>query len=341
MVRAVEAAYHREALEQVLEVIDGSWPVTAIGHRVVHGGSQFHAPVRIDRGVLEVIRGLDRLAPLHNPMNRLGIEMAMTVWPDLPQVAVFDTAFHQTLPPYAYRYAVPRAWFADYGVRRYGFHGTSHQYVVSEASRFMSRSVASLNLISLHLGSGASATAIRGGLSIDTSMGMTPLEGLVMGTRPGDLDPGILSYLLRHGVSPDQLDAELTQASGLMGLCGNSDMRSVQQSASAGDDDARIAVEMFCYRVKKYVGAYYAVLGRVDALVFTAGIGENDAKTRQSVVEGLEAFGLALDPQKNRSDETVTRAIHADSSATAILVIPAQEELEIARQVASLLNQGP
>ncbi len=329
---------HEAALRWVLELASEVGAIGAVGHRVVHGGEHFHGPVVLDSDTLRRLRDLDPLAPLHNPHNRAGIGMALQAWPDVPQVAVFDTAFHHALPEHAYRYAVPEDWYRRFGARRYGFHGTSHQYVSRVVPDILGRPSEALNIISLHLGNGASAAAIQGGRSIDTSMGMTPLEGLVMGTRPGDVDPGLLLHLLREGVPPQQLEQALNKESGLLGLCGENDLRAVHALAARGDAAAERALAVFGYRVRKYIGAYAAVLGRVDALVFTAGVGENDAAMRARILQGLENLGLRIDPAKNSLVTDGARAIQAADSPTAILVVPTREEQEIARQVAQTLG---
>ena len=332
-------ADHRAALQWVLELTREVSVIDAVGHRVVHGGEHFHAPVVLDEDTLQQLRTLDPLAPLHNPHNRTGIEMALQAWPEVPQVAVFDTAFHHTLPEHAYRYAVPEDWYQRFGARRYGFHGTSHQYVSRVVPEILGRSSEELNIISLHLGNGASAAAIQAGRCIDTSMGMTPLEGLVMGTRPGDVDPGLLLHLLREGLSPDELEYALNQDAGLRGLCGENDLRSVHALAAQGDAAAERALAVFSHRVRKYIGGYIAVLGRVDALVFTAGVGENDAAMRARILQGLENLGLRIDHEKNSVAAESARAIHARDSSVAILVVPTREEQEIARQVVETLHR--
>jgi acetate kinase len=261
------------------------------------------------------------------------------MYPSVPQVAVFDTAFHRTMPARAYRYALPHELSDRLGIRRYGFHGTSHAHVSRKAAEHLGRPLADLNLITLHLGNGASAAAVAGGQCIDTSMGLTPLEGLVMGTRSGDLDPGVVFYLQREGgLSMDEIDAVLNRQSGLKGLTGTNDMREVQRRAEAGDSVAAEAVEIFCYRIRKYVGAYSAALGRVDALVFTAGIGENDAAVRAGVCAGLEPFGVHLDAGRNAVRSKQSRTISTDDSAIAVLVVPTDEELEIADQTMALVG---
>jgi len=274
---------------------DGS-ELFGIGHRVVHGGEVFREPALINDEVVSAIRRLIPLAPLHNPSNLLGIEIARTRFPGIPQVAVFDTAFHQTLPPHAFHYATPYDWYTEHHVRRYGFHGTSHHYVAKEAARILGKAPERANLITLHLGNGASATAIRNGVSVDTSMGLTPLEGLVMGTRSGDIDPALHFFIMRDtGMSTDELEKSLNSEGGLKGICGLNDMREIIDGAGRGSDRAKLAIEMFCYRIKKYIAAYVAVLGSVDAIVFTGGIGENASVIRERACEGLEHLGIAID----------------------------------------------
>ncbi len=273
------------------------------------------------------------LAPLHNPANLLGIEVALESAPEVPQVAVFDTAFHQSLPPYAFRYALPQDWYERHRIRRYGFHGTSHGYVAGQAAAHLNKPLTSVNLITLHLGNGASVAAIKNGNSVDTSMGLTPLEGLIMGTRSGDIDPAIIFYLVRKAdLSQNEIESLLNKHSGLKGVCGVNDMREIAQLADKGDEPARLAIEMYCYRIKKYIGAYYAVLGDVDALVFTAGIGENAAGIRLQSCEGLAHLGIEIDEKKNEFNTSGIFEIQSDASAIKILVIPTDEELEIAEQ---------
>lgn len=309
-----------------------------IGHRVVHGGEEFVAPVVIDDDVVARIRAQVPLAPLHNPANLTGIEVASSVRPDVPQVAVFDTAFHGTLPPHAYRYAVPEETYRDLGVRRYGFHGTSHAYVARRAAAHLARPADELDLITLHLGNGASAAAIAGGRSIDTSMGLSPLEGLVMGTRSGDLDPAVVFHLLREGgMGIDEVDRLLNRRSGLLGLCGDNDLREIERRAQDGDETAELALEVYCYRIRKYVGAYTAALGGLDALVFTAGVGENQPGVRARVCSDLAVLGIDLDPVANATADTDDGddgvvAVQSASSRVAVLVIATDEEREIAEQ---------
>jgi acetate kinase len=307
--------------------------LSGIGHRVVHGGEAFKAPTLINKTVIDTIRQLSPLAPLHNPANLLGIEVAMQSAPQVPHVAVFDTAFHQSLPEHAYCYAIPHDLYKAHQVRRYGFHGTSHGYVAKQAAIMMDRPLDTLNLITLHLGNGASAAAIKDGQCIDTSMGMTPLEGLIMGTRCGDIDPAIIFYLKRKtGLTRDAVESLLNKDSGLKGICGIVDMREVIESAQSGDSRAKLAIEMVCYRIKKYIGAYYAVLGRLDALVFTAGIGEKSALIRAGACQGLSHLGLEVDPAKNESPSKNAFEIQTKTSTAKILVVPTNEELEIAEQ---------
>ena len=279
------------------------------------------------------IEQLSPLAPLHNPANLIGIRAAIEALPGVPQVAVFDTAFHRTLKPDAYTYAIDAKVAKKYGVRRYGFHGTSFKYVSERAAAFLGRPLTDTKMIVLHLGNGASACAIDGGESIDTSMGMTPLPGLVMGTRSGDLDPAILSYLHREaGLGFDELDTLLNNQSGLLGLTGEGDMRDVQDAASNGDETAEAALAVYRHRIRHYVGAYLAQLGRLDALVFTAGVGENSVALRAQALAGLEGIGISVDPARNSAVSKTERYISPDGSPVAVLVIPTNEELEIARQ---------
>jgi acetate kinase len=307
--------------------------LAGIGHRVVHGGEEFKEPTLINTKVIDSIRRLIPLAPLHNPANLLGIEVALQSAPQVPQVAVFDTAFHQSIPVHAFRYAIPQELYEAHHVRRYGFHGTSHHYVAKQAARLMDRPLNSLNLISLHLGNGASAAAIKDGISIDTSMGMTPLEGLIMGTRSGDIDPAIIFYLKRKtGLARDEVETLLNKDSGLKGICGVNDMREIEKRAQEGNSQARLAIEMVCYRIKKYIGAYYAVLGRLDALIFTAGIGEKSLRIRAGSCQGLAHLGIEVDPEKNDRKSKEAFEIQAADSAAKVLVIPTNEELEIAGQ---------
>ena len=331
----------RRALSENASCADGEHLV-GIGHRAVHGGETFSSPTLIDDRVIQAIRELVPLAPLHNPANLVGMEVARSAFPGVPQVAVFDTAYHQTLPRYAYHYAVPQQWYQQYHVRRYGFHGTSHAYVAKQVARHLGRPLAELNTIVFHLGNGASAAAIRGGLSVDTSMGLTPLEGWGMGTRCGDLDPAILIHMGREAeISLAQLDTMLNKQSGLKGLCGANDMREVLAMESTGDKAAALAVEMFVYRIKKYLGAYHAVLGRLDAVAFTAGIGEHSPQIRARSCSDLETLGIAIDPARNNAAAPPICEIQSADSRVKVLVVSTDEEFEIAEQtLACVQNAG-
>jgi len=313
--------------------------LAAIGHRVVHGGEDFHEPCLIDARVLRAIEANTPLAPLHNPANLDGIRVALELLPGPPQVAVFDTAFHQTMPPWAYHYALPRRFYEENRLRRYGFHGTSHQYVAEECARLLARPLAALNLITIHLGNGSSMTAIEKGRSVDTTLGLTPLEGLIMGTRCGDIDPSIPVFLARNrGMTIEEIDAMLNEESGLKGLCGLGDMRDIHAAIEKGDAAAALALEMLTYRNRRYIGAFMAVLGHVDAIAFTAGIGENDSVVREKSLAGLEIFGIVLDHEKNRSRQAGAREIGDACGKVRLWVIPANEELAIARQALALVG---
>ena len=340
---------HQSGIQQIVglltsgegAVIDHASAISAVGHRVVHGGEAFRESVIIDDTVIAAIEKNVPLAPLHNPANLMGIEVMRDLFTDTPQVAVFDTAFHQTIPPFAYHYALPYEYYRDLGVRRYGFHGTSHRYVAGEAASMLGKPLAAVNLITAHLGSGASICAIEKGRSIDTSMGMTPLGGVIMGTRGGNIDPGVLTYICdRKGLTLDELDRMLQKQSGLKGICGSNDMRDIHQRAAAGDQRAQLALDMFVYRTRQYIGAYFFELSRVDALVFTAGIGEHDAAIREQICDRMQYFGLALDPGRNRQPREGAVAISDSSSRVKAFVIPTNEELAIARQTVDVLHKG-
>jgi acetate kinase len=340
-----EPGDHRAGIDQIMTAISKSGAIRdsseleGIGHRVVHGGEAFSEATLVDARVIAAIRATIPLAPLHNPANLQGIEAARALYPHVPQVAVFDTAFHRTLPPHVSHYAIPMELAKHHGIRRYGFQGTSHAYVARRAAQLLGRPLDSLDLVTLHLGNGASACAIHRGHSVETSMGMTPLEGLVMGTRCGDIDPAIPSLIGRVAAkSVGEVDALLEGASGLQGLCGDSDMRRVLARADAGDAGACLARDVYCHRVKKYIGAYFAVLGRLDALVFTAGVGENNAAIRAQCCEGLAGLGVRIDLQKNLAASKEARAVHAERSVVAILVVPTHEELEIAYQTRACIE---
>ncbi|MFJ8546793.1 acetate kinase [Streptomyces sp. NPDC093586] len=340
-------ADHEAALKAVAAELarDGlgldSPELTAIGHRVVHGGVFFTEPTLVDDSVLTEIERLVPVAPLHNPANLTGIRTARALRPDLPQVAVFDTAFHTTIPESAARYAIDPKIADRHRVRRYGFHGTSHAYVSRETARLLGKDPSEVNVIVLHLGNGASASAVEGGRCVDTSMGMTPLEGLVMGTRSGDLDPAVIFHLERvGGMSTDEIDTLLNKRSGLFGLCGDNDMREIRRRIDAGDEEARLAFDIYIHRLKKYIGAYYAVLGRVDAVAFTAGVGENAAPVREAAVAGLEGLGLAVDADLNAARGDGARLISPASARVAVAVVPTDEEMEIATQTYALVNES-
>lgn len=336
---------HEAALTAAIDAFETHGPslrdaqIVAVGHRVVHGGELFSAPALVDDRLIAAIEELVPLAPLHNPANLEGLTVARRLFEGVPQVAVFDTAFHQTLPEHAYSYAVPREWREKYGIRRYGFHGTSHRFVAGEAARLLGRPLEETNTIVLHLGNGASAAAVAGGRSIETSMGLTPLEGLVMGTRSGDLDPALHAHLHRQlGWSLERIDAALNKESGLLGLAGHADFREIRRLVEEGDRDARLALEVYCHRLRKYVGAYYAVLGRVDAIVFTAGVGEHAPDVRAQALAGLERLGIRIDPEANRAERAGAFTISAADSEVAVLVIPTNEEWQIAREALEVVR---
>ena len=334
-------ADHHEGLQRIVDLLldpqkgaiaDRS-EITAVGHRVVHGGDTFHEPTLVDDKVIADIEACIPLAPLHNPANLMGIQVALKLFPGAPQVAVFDTAFHQSLPLEAHLYAIPFELHQKYKIRRYGFHGTSHAFVAQEAAAYLKHPLAELNLITLHLGNGASMAAIAGGRSIDTTMGLTPLAGLVMGTRSGDVDPSVLLFLANHeNMSAEALDELLNKKSGLQGLCGVNDMREVIDKMEAGDRRAETALAVFTYRIKQYIGAYTACLGRVDALIFTAGIGENAPLVRERACQGLEGLGIAIDSRRNRQRADGIREVSAADSRVKVLVVPTNEELRIAQE---------
>jgi len=310
-----------------------------IGHRVVQGGSSFCEPVLVDEWVESEIERLIPLAPLHNPGHLAGIRVSLEQSPNVPQVIVFDTAFHSTMPPHAYMYALPYQYYTDLKIRRYGFHGTSHRFVSKEAAKYLGKKLNELNAITLHLGNGASVSAIRNGQCIDTSMGLTPLEGLMMGTRSGDIDPAILFYLARKkGMGIEELDTMLNKESGLKGICGSNDMREVKIMAQNGNERAQLALDMFSYRIKKYIGAYTAALGRVDCIVFTGGIGENDSEMRAKSCSELSHLGIEIDAKLNQKHLTRTFQISTKESLVKVLVIPTNEELEIALQTQELIQ---
>jgi len=340
---------HKQGLKRIMDLLgDPSLGILhdlneifAVGHRVVHGGESFVESVLIDERVMKAIESHSVLAPLHNPANLSGIRASQEVLPDACQVAAFDTAFHHTLPEYAYRYAVPEGLYKKHGLRRYGFHGTSHRYVARRTVQHIGISKEDANLITAHLGNGCSVTAVRGGLSIDTSMGFTPLEGLVMGTRCGDVDPAVPLFMVSQlGMSPAEVDRVLNKESGLLALSGRSnDMREILKGKADGDRCCELALEVFSYRVKKYIGAYKAILGPLDALVFTGGIGEHSSQVRAMICRGLDAMGMVLDDRRNKLDNGLDREVSRDGSPTRIWVIPTNEEVRIAVDTYEVAHQ--
>lgn len=337
-------ASHEQALQALVHAFEDRQlmkgkPVS-IGHRVVHGGESFREAVLIDHRTVQAIEDCASLAPLHNPVNLIGIHATRKLFPDSPQVAVFDTAFHQTLPPRAYLYALPERYYRDWAVRRYGFHGTSHYFMVQEAARRLNRTPATTSIISAHLGNGCSITAIEDGISKDTSMGLTPLEGLVMGTRSGDVDPGLFDYLASRGISAAEAHRVLNQESGLLGLSGQTnDMRSLCELADHGHEPSKLAIDVFCYRLAKYFGAMMVSLNRLDGLVFTGGIGENSARIRAQTVHHLKLLGITLDTDLNAHHGQISEGhINDADSRFPVLVIPTNEELVIAREASRLAN---
>lgn len=330
----------RTAFEMFAEAGQGldGLGLVAVGHRVVHGGQDLYRPTVVDDAVIAKLEELAPLAPLHNPPAVLGIEVARRVLPDLPHVAVFDTAFFHDLPAAAATYAMGRELASRWQIRRYGFHGTSHQYVSQQAAYFLDAPIESLNQIVLHLGNGASASAIAGGRPVDTSMGLTPMEGLVMGTRSGDIDPGVLVYLWRTaGMSVEEIETTLNRHSGMFGLGGEIDFRVVHQRIESGDEAAQLAYDVYIHRLRKYVGAYLAILGHTDVVTFTAGVGENDSRVRRDALTGLAPLGIELDEHLNDSPARGARRISADTSPTTALVIPTNEELAIAQACLTVL----
>lgn len=340
-------ADHEAALQVVTSLFEeagirlADQNLMAVGHRVVHGGPDLYRPTLVDDALLDRLRELSPLAPLHNPPAILGIEVARKALPDVPHVAVFDTAFFHDLPPAAATYAIDRDIADRHRIRRYGFHGTSHQYVSEQAAVFLDRPPAELRQIVLHLGNGASASAIVGGRPVDTSMGLTPMEGLVMGTRSGDIDPGVITYLHRSaGMSVEDIETMLNRSSGVRGLGGEIDFRVLHRRMKAGDAAARSAYDVYIHRLRKYIGAYLAVLGGADVITFTAGVGENDAVVRRDALAGLGVFGIEVDEHLNASPTSVARRISPDGAPTTVLVIPTDEELAIARACAEVLGGG-
>jgi acetate kinase len=318
-------------------VIKNTNDIAAVGHRIVHGGEAFSTTTVINAEVKEELKKTFQLAPLHNPSGYRGIEVAEKIFANAVQVAVFDTAFHQTMPPEAYRFALPNSYYTDYNIRSYGFHGTSHKYVSEVANAHLGK--ADTNLISIHLGNGCSITAIKNGQSIDTSMGFGPLSGLIMGTRTGDIDPTVVFYLVNSlGYDIEQVSNLLNKRSGMQGLTGYSDMRDITKAINEGDENAKLAYDMYAYRIKKYIGSYAAALNGIDALIFTAGVGENDAIVRQLVCENMDYLGIAINKEENSTRKPGLREVHTADSKVKILIIPTNEELEIANQCYALLK---
>jgi acetate kinase len=339
-------ADHEEALRLAFaQMAEGgldlkSCGLLAVGHRVVHGGPDFYRPTLLDDDRIADLEKLSELAPLHNPPAVQGIKVARKLLPDVAHIAVFDTAFFHNLPAAAATYAMNRDLAQRYQIRRYGFHGTSHRYVSEQSAAFLGRPLDSLNQIVLHLGNGASASAVAGGRPVDTSMGLTPLEGLVMGTRSGDIDPGVISYLWRTAnMDVDAIESMLNNRSGVWGLAGERDFRKLHAMIESGDSSAQLAYDVFIHRLRKYIGAYLAVLGRTDVIIFTAGIGENDAAVRRDAMAGLDQLGIVLDESRNLSGGKGAQRISADVSPIAVLVVPTDEEIAIARDCADLLAE--
>lgn len=345
-----ECPDHKVAIHLIIKILtDKSYGVveeitqiSAVGHRVVHGGEKFTCSVTIDDAVLDTIKAVQHLAPLHNPPNISGIEAAQSVLPDVPHIAIFDTAFHQTMPEPAYTYPLPHEWYKKYGVRRYGFHGTSHLYVSKRAAVMLGKDPKDCNIITMHIGNGVSHSAIKNGVSVDTSMGLTPLEGAVMGTRCGDIDPAIPAFIMeQEGLTPKEIDSILNKKSGILGITGQyTDRRDVIEGAEEGDKLCKLALEVEAYRLKKYIGSYAAAIGGIDAVVFTAGVGEMGTLIREKAVEGLEFMGIILDKEKNRN--TMTRkaetVITTPDSPVKVFVIPTDEELVFTEDVVAILE---
>jgi acetate kinase len=345
--KTLDLASHEAGLKEVAHlladkecgVIKDPGQINVVGHRVVHGGESFAATVIVTDEVKDEIRKLFALAPLHNPANLMGIEVAEKIFTKATQVAVFDTAFHQTMPEKAFRYAIPQSFYKDLGIRIYGFHGTSHKYVSEQATKYLQKPHA--KIISIHLGNGCSMAAINGGRSIDTSMGFGPLSGLIMGTRSGDIDPSVIFHLVDElGYDLNSVKALLNKQSGMQGLTGFSDMRDISKAIAEGDKEAEMAYAMYTYRIKKYIGSYAAILNGLDAIVFTAGVGENDANIRMRVCTNMEFLGIDLDEGMNKLRAPGLREISTDQSKVKILIVPTNEELEIAEQCYGLLNVG-
>lgn len=338
---------HTDAIKYVIEalldkehgVITDMTEINAVGHRVVHGGEKYSESVLINEDVLNVLEDLSKLAPLHNPANIIGIKACQALMPDVPMVGVFDTSFHQTMPKEAYMYAIPYEIYEKYGVRKYGFHGTSHKYVSYKAAEFLGRDIKDMNIVTCHLGNGASLCAVKGGISIDTSMGFTPLEGSVMGTRSGDIDPAVIAFLVQElEKNVDEVLNILNKKSGVLGVSGvSSDFRDIEDAASKGNERAKLALDLYHYRVRKYIGSYAAAMGGLDCIVFTAGIGENGKTTRKEICKGLEFLGVKFDEKLNDVRGEL-REINTEDSKVKILIVPTNEELMIARDTKQLAN---
>lgn len=345
-----ECPSHETAIHLIIKILVDSEhgvvkeidEISAVGHRVVHGGEKFTRSVMIDDTVLDAIKEVQHLAPLHNPPNIAGIEAARSVLPDVPHVAIFDTAFHQTMPEYAYTYPLPYEWYTKYGVRRYGFHGTSHLYVSKRAAVMLGKDPKDCNIITMHIGNGVSHSAIKGGISVDTSMGLTPLEGAMMGTRCGDIDPAIPMFIQQQeDLGPKEIDSILNKKSGVLGITGQyTDRRDVLEGMEEGDERCRLALEIEAYRLKKYIGAYAAATGGIDAVVFTAGVGEMAWQIREKALEGLEFMGIVLDKEKNRNTQTrkVENVVTTADSKVKVFVIPTDEELVFTEDVVAILE---
>ncbi len=340
---------HHDGMNRIVDFITGSKyrivsdtrAISAVGHRVVHGGESFNSTTIIDQNVIAAIKENIPLAPLHNPANLTGINVAKSIFPDALQVAVFDTAFHQTLPPDAFIYAVPHSMYEKNRVRKYGFHGISHAYVCERGAFYLKAPLKQLNLITIHLGNGASMAAVKKGECIDTTMGMTPLAGLVMGTRSGDIDPAILFFMADHlKMSYEDINLLLNKKSGLKGLCGTNDMREVIEKRDQGDEKAEIALKIYTYRIKKYIGAFFAAMGTLDGVIFTAGIGENSSLVRDLCCKGLEGLGIKIDHDKNISPSKKEREISPPESKVKVLVIPTDEELKIAIETEKIIKSS-
>ena len=344
----VDLPDHKEAMEQVLAlltsqkhgVIHSMMEIDAVGHRVVHGGEKFSGSAIITPSVKSAIRVCFPLAPLHNPPNMTGIEACEAAMPGVPQVAVFDTAFHQSMKPKAYMYALPYELYEEFRVRRYGFHGTSHRYVAERAAEMLGKPLEELRIVTCHLGNGSSIAAVKNGQCVDTSMGLTPLAGVCMGTRCGDIDPAIVTFLMeKEGLDMKGIDALMNKKSGVLGVSGiSSDFRDLEEAAGNGNERARLAMDMFTYQCKKYIGAYAAAMGGIDAVVFTAGVGENNSNIRRDIVEGLDYMGIRIDLEKNEGLRGIEKDLSAEGSTGRVLIIPTNEELAIARETERLTS---